>query len=144
MSNTELSLARLFLTWKKSEVDTNNFRTPACGICYNFGEFVRCYAINSISPEDTADWLDTIFIRWPKFSGNLGHPVPCTEDIQCLHNSYEHYEAYTRIARIPGALWDSERPYAKLRHELVEFIASECEKFIENNQNIEGQSHDSL
>lgn len=79
------------------------------GICGNVSKNIQinwiCYC----------DYLTSLFMSWPKFSGTSSYPVPCPD---CESASY----AYNATVM----LWEGE--YGDLRRELLDHCIDELEK----------------
>lgn len=95
----------------KALIKTKDSPRPTYGICGNVSKNIQTHWIGY------GDYLTSLFMSWPKFSGVSSYPVPhpdCESDCACSATPM---------------LWEGE--YGALRMELLDFCITELEDQLE-------------
>ena len=93
----------------------NVYKNPNClaGICYQVESQYDYTELDLV-----VEALICLFVKWPKFSGQVTYPV--------RHPILSPFDAYQET----HDMWDKETEYGRNRWELLEFCINELEKEI--------------
>lgn len=75
-----------------------------------------------------------LFRKWPKFSGNIGYPIPVPEDNSAENAEYVYYNSVVR-----RYMWNKYNSYGALRYELVHFMIETGEQLLKENKEVDSK-----
>ena len=98
------------------------------GICYNVC-LIHFDTRSDYAAVRTA--MNYLFRKWPKFSGNIGYPIPVPKDNSAFSAENVYYDSAYRY------MWDKYNSYGALRYELVHFMIETGEQLLKENKEVD-------
>lgn len=104
-------IAYLLSALKEIQKDVDAGDTRNAGICGWLEDIVPFYLDTSDENDVVSIYIDSIFMKWPEFSGFINFPVPCACESP-MDSFYGH--------KLAQSLWSGE--YGRARKRLLAFM----------------------